>query len=75
MVIWSEFHMGQYRVDDHREDAPHFNLLRLTPTNPSRLDGFLTREVAWPHGCIQEELGIDDGLQYTMTCIWVSYVR
>ena len=26
MVIWSEFRLGQYRVDDHREDAPHFNL-------------------------------------------------
>ena len=24
MVIWSEFRMGQYRDDDHREDAPHF---------------------------------------------------
>ena len=23
-VIWSEFRMGQYRDDDHREDAPHF---------------------------------------------------
>ena len=25
MVIWSEFRMGQYRDDDHREDTPHFN--------------------------------------------------
>ena len=24
MVIWSEFHMGLYRDDDHREQAPHF---------------------------------------------------
>ena len=25
MVIWSEWgHMGQYRDDDHGEDAPHF---------------------------------------------------
>ena len=24
MVIWSEFRMGQYRHDDHREDAPYF---------------------------------------------------
>ena len=24
MVIWSEFRMGQYRDDDHREDASHF---------------------------------------------------
>ena len=24
MVISSEFRMGQYRDDDHREDAPHF---------------------------------------------------
>ena len=24
MVITPEFHMGQYRDDDHREDAPHF---------------------------------------------------
>ena len=24
MVIWSEFRMGQYSDDDHREDAPHF---------------------------------------------------
>ena len=26
MIIWSEFRMGQYRDDDHREDAPHFIL-------------------------------------------------
>ena len=25
-VIWSEFRMGQYRDDDHREDTPHFIL-------------------------------------------------
>ena len=25
MVIWSEFRIRQYRDDDHREDAPHFN--------------------------------------------------
>ena len=24
MIILSEFRMGQYRDDDHREDAPHF---------------------------------------------------
>ena len=24
MVISFEFRMGQYRDDDHREDAPHF---------------------------------------------------
>ena len=24
MVIWSEFRMGQYRNDSHREDATHF---------------------------------------------------
>ena len=24
MFIWSEFRMGQYRDDDHREDAPQF---------------------------------------------------
>ena len=24
MAISSEFRMGQYRGDDHREDAPHF---------------------------------------------------
>ena len=23
VVIWSEFHKGQYRDDDHREDASH----------------------------------------------------
>ena len=27
MVIWPEFHTGQYRDGDHREDAPHFNFL------------------------------------------------
>ena len=26
MVIWSEFHLGKYTNDDHREDAPHFTL-------------------------------------------------
>ena len=24
MVIWSEFRIGQYRDDDHWEDAPQF---------------------------------------------------
>ena len=33
MVIWSEFRMGKYRDDDHREDAPHF----ITDTRNSRL--------------------------------------
>ena len=23
-VIWPEFRMGQYRDDNHQEDAPHF---------------------------------------------------
>ena len=27
MIIWSEFHTGEYRDDDHREDAPHFSRL------------------------------------------------
>ena len=27
MVIWSEFYMRQYRLDDHREDAPHFKMI------------------------------------------------
>ena len=26
MVIWSEFRVGQYRDDDHLEDAPQFNI-------------------------------------------------
>ena len=31
MVILPEFHMGQYREDDHQEDAPHFiNSLQVT---------------------------------------------
>ena len=29
MVIWSEFHMGQYRDDKHREDAPHLILSKI----------------------------------------------
>ena len=29
MAISSEFRMGQYRDDDHREDAPHFNISSL----------------------------------------------
>ena len=24
IVIWSDFRMGEYRVDGHRGDAPHF---------------------------------------------------
>ena len=28
MVIWSEFRMEQYGVDDHREDASHFRHFR-----------------------------------------------
>ena len=27
MVISSEFRMGQYRDDDHREDAPHLTIV------------------------------------------------
>ena len=26
MVIWSEFHMGKCRNNDHREDVPHFTV-------------------------------------------------
>ena len=29
MVIWSEFPMGQYRDDKHRENAPHFILSKI----------------------------------------------
>ena len=25
MVIWSEFHIGQFKDDDYRKDSPHFN--------------------------------------------------
>ena len=32
MVIWSEIRMGQYRDDDHREQAPDF----ITIYNASR---------------------------------------
>jgi len=28
MVIWSEFNTGQYRDDDHQEDASHFTLAK-----------------------------------------------
>ena len=24
VIIWSEFRLGKYRDDNHREDAPHF---------------------------------------------------
>ena len=30
MTIWSEFRMGWYRNNNHREYAPHFNLLNWT---------------------------------------------
>ena len=29
MVIWSEFYMGQYRDNHHREDAPQFRMLEI----------------------------------------------
>ena len=29
MLISSEFRMGQYKDDDHHEDAPHFRILNL----------------------------------------------
>ena len=29
MVIWSEFRLGKYRDDDHREDAAHFSMINL----------------------------------------------
>ena len=31
MVISSDFHMGQYRDDGHREDAAHFMRFREVP--------------------------------------------
>ena len=27
VVIWSEFRLGQYRDDDHRDEASHFNII------------------------------------------------
>ena len=33
MVNWSEFRMGQYRDNDHREDTSHFNLSQLGTGN------------------------------------------
>lgn len=36
LVIWSESQMGQYRDDNHREDAPHFRThIKHTQTNIS----------------------------------------
>ena len=29
MAMWSEFGMGQYRDNDHREDASHFIIYNL----------------------------------------------
>ena len=29
MVISSEFRIGQYKDDDHREDAPHFDIREI----------------------------------------------
>ena len=29
VVMWSELRLGQYRDDDHRQDAPHFILQTL----------------------------------------------
>jgi len=36
MVISSEFRIGQYKDDDYREDAPHFNIreIWIGHTNP-----------------------------------------
>ena len=31
MVISSKFRMGQYRDDDHRQDAPHFIVEMILP--------------------------------------------
>ena len=37
IVIWPEFHLGQYRDGDHGEDASHFNISRSgnTPFFPN----------------------------------------
>ena len=32
MVIRSEFGMSWYRIDDHKEDAPHFTTLDVIVT-------------------------------------------
>ena len=29
IVICCEFRMGQYRVDDHQDDAPNFSIITL----------------------------------------------
>ena len=50
MVISSEFRMGQYRDDDHREDAPHFTYSLIHNTR----DPFWLSEVSYTKG--QEDL-------------------
>ena len=44
MIIWPEFRMGQYRDDDHREQATHFNydMIRLPWYNLKSLQSIWT---------------------------------
>ena len=54
MVIWSEPRMGQYRVDEQREDAPYFRFeceteveLGLEKWPVQKMDGHLPNNYFW----------------------------
>ena len=47
MVIWSEFRMGQYRNEDHREAAPHFILTIMSAFGKLELENYFNNSVVW----------------------------
>ena len=47
MVILSEFRIEQYRVDGHREDAPHFNDDLMGPPFNILIDFLEAHDLEW----------------------------
>ena len=79
MVIRSEFRMGLYRDDDHREHAPHF----IFGHNPQFLVKFRRKSWKWLNTCLASKLKFYDWLIYLIiknvwvwhySCLWKSLV-
>ena len=85
MVNWSEFCMGQYRDDDHRENAPRFILpLKIRLSNEYGEKNFISIVVDRSTALIEAViLGTDKashrdsvtGLEGSYEHIWSCYSR
>ena len=53
MAIWPEFHMGQYREDEYREEAPIFSFSIPVMVDKVIFSQFSNDKVLWLERCMK----------------------